>query len=52
MAEPLWINGKSFTAYGLVRRGRSLTSQTAFGGQLPYYGSLEACLYELLATSH
>ena len=21
MAEPLWINGKSFTAYGLVRRG-------------------------------
>ena len=28
------------------------TSQTAFGGQLPYYGSLEACLYELLATSH
>ena len=40
MAEPLWINGKSFTAYGLVRRGRSLTSQTAFGGQLPYKGSL------------
>ena len=39
MAEPLWINGKSFTAYGLVRRGRSLTSQTAFGGQLPYQGS-------------
>ena len=40
MAEPLWINGKSFTAYGLVRRGRSLTPQTAFGGQLPYKGSL------------
>ncbi len=40
MAEPLWINGKSFTAYGLVRRGRSLTSQTAFSGQLPYKGSL------------
>ena len=27
------------------------TSQTAFGGQLPYYGSLEDCLYELLATN-
>ena len=27
-------------AIGLVRRGRSLTSQTAFGGQLPYKGSL------------
>ena len=40
MAESLWINGKSFTAYGFVRRGRSLTSQTAFGGQLPYKGSL------------
>ena len=25
---------------GLVRRGRPLTSQTAFGGQLPYKGSL------------
>ena len=31
---------KSFTACGLVRRGRYLTSQTAFGGQLPYKGSL------------
>ena len=28
------------TAIGLVRRGRYLTSQTAFGGQLPYKGSL------------
>ena len=27
------------------------TSQTAFGGQLSYYGSLGACLYELLATN-
>ena len=26
--------------HGLVRRGRPLTSQTAFGGQLPYKGSL------------
>jgi hypothetical protein len=31
---------KKYTAYGLVRRGRPLTSQTAFGGQLPYKGSL------------
>ena len=31
---------KSFTACGLVRRGRPLTSQTAFSGQLPYEGSL------------
>ena len=28
------------TAIGLVRRGRYLTFQTAFGGQLPYKGSL------------
>ena len=28
------------TAIGLVRRGRPLTSQTAFGGQLPYKGAL------------
>ena len=28
------------TASGLVRRGCPLTSQTAFGGQLPYKGSL------------
>ena len=27
-------------ANGHVRRGRPLTSQTAFGGQLPYKGSL------------
>ena len=31
---------KKYTANGLVRRGRPLTSQTAFGGQLPYKGSL------------
>ena len=31
---------KKNTANGLVRRGRPLTSQTAFGGQLPYKGSL------------
>ena len=31
---------KKYTASGLVRRGRPLTSQTAFGGQLPYKGSL------------
>ena len=31
---------KKYTAYGLVRRGRPLTSQTAFGGQIPYKGSL------------
>ena len=31
---------KSCTASGPVRRGRPLTSQTAFGGQLPYKGSL------------
>ena len=31
---------KKYTAHGLVRRGRPLTSQTAFGGQLPYKGSL------------
>ncbi len=31
---------KYFMARGLVRRGRPLTSQTAFGGQLPYEGSL------------
>ena len=31
---------KKITANGLVRRGRPLTSQTAFGGQLPYKGSL------------
>ena len=29
-----------YTASGPVRRGRPLTSQTAFGGQLPYKGSL------------
>ena len=28
------------TANGFVRRGYPLTSQTAFGGQLPYKGSL------------
>ena len=31
---------KKYTANGLVRRGLPLTSQTAFGGQLPYKGSL------------
>ena len=31
---------KKYTTCGLVRRGRPLTSQTAFGGQLPYKGSL------------
>ena len=31
---------KKYTAHGLGRRGRPLTSQTAFGGQLPYKGSL------------
>ena len=31
---------KKYTANGHVRRGRPLTSQTAFGGQLPYKGSL------------
>ena len=29
-----------FTALWPHRRGQSLTSQTAFGGQLPYKGSL------------
>ena len=55
---------KKYTAYGLVRRGRPLTSQTAFGGQLPYKGSLvrpdaifdySSFLYDgelLRATSH
>ena len=33
----LWL---VFAALWLHRRGRSLTSQTAFGGQLPYKGSL------------
>ena len=42
----MWILGRrpqKNTANGLVRsmrRGRPLTSQTAFGGQLPYKGSL------------
>ena len=49
----MWILGRRLqfagrrpqknTANGLVRnmrRGRPLTSQTAFGGQLPYKGSL------------
>ena len=31
---------KNCTASGPVHRGRPLTSQTAFGGQLPYKGSL------------
>ena len=31
---------KKYTVSGPVRRGRLLTSQTAFGGQLPYKGSL------------
>ena len=31
---------KKYTASGLVRGGCPLTSQTAFGGQLPYKGSL------------
>ena len=31
---------KKYTVNDLVRRGRPLTSQTAFGGQLPYKGSL------------
>ena len=31
---------KKYTANGHVRRGRPLTSQTAFGGQLPYKRSL------------
>ena len=31
---------KKYTANGHVRRGCPLTSQTAFGGQLPYKGSL------------
>ena len=34
------MDRKNCTANGLVRRGRPLTSQTAFGGQLPYKGSL------------
>ena len=34
------VDRKNCTANGLVRRGRPLTSQTAFGGQLPYKGSL------------
>ena len=57
---------KKYTASGLVRRGYPLTSQTAFGGQLPYKGSLVqpvvrfghtySCMmvgfYELRITSH
>ena len=31
---------KNYAAICRMRRGRSLTSQTAFGGQLPYKGSL------------
>ena len=38
--ETLFSGYKKITANGLVRRGRPLTSQTAFGGQLPYKGSL------------
>ena len=38
--ETLFTGYKKITASGLVRRGRPLTSQTAFGGQLPYKGSL------------
>ena len=38
--ETLFTGYKKITASGLVRRGRPLTSQTAFGGQLPYEGSL------------
>ena len=34
---------KKCTANGLVCRGCPLTSQTAFGGQLPYKGSLARC---------
>ena len=33
-----WL--QKYTTCGLGRRGRPLTSQTAFGGQLPYKGSL------------
>ena len=39
VAAVLWT-AKKYTANGLVRRGCPLTSQTAFGGQLPYKGSL------------
>ena len=38
--ETLFTGYKKITASGLVRRGHPLTSQTAFGGQLPYKGSL------------
>ena len=38
--RPQVAGRKKNTANGLVRRGRPLTSQTAFGGQLPYKGSL------------
>ena len=40
MGEKEVTDCKKNTANGLVRRGRPLTSQTAFGGQLPYKGSL------------
>ena len=38
--ETVFTGYKKNTANGLVRRGHPLTSQTAFGGQLPYKGSL------------
>ena len=40
--RPRFAGGRpqKYTAHGPVRRGRPLTSQTAFGGQLPYKGSL------------
>ena len=57
---------KNYAAICRGRRGRPLTSQTAFGGQLPYKGSLVqpvvrfghtySCMmvgfYELRITSH
>ena len=40
--RPRFAGGRpqKYTAHGPVRRGRPLTSQTTFGGQLPYKGSL------------
>ena len=40
MGEKEVTDCKKIHGHGLVRRGRPLTSQTAFGGQLPYKGSL------------
>ena len=40
MGEKEITDCKKIHGHGLVRRGQPLTSQTAFGGQLPYKGSL------------